>query len=595
MNDERRVFIQAAIIIAAVVFAIRLFSIQILDSTYKLAAENNIVQKVTEYPYRGLLHDRNGELLVFNTPIYDLMVVLQEVSLSDTAIFCQMVGITSQDFEVKMGDARKYSSILPYKFIELLTNEQFATIQDRLVEYPGFHIRARTARKYQYNSLANALGYIGEISRGQLERDITKFYKSGDFVGISGLEAAYEEELRGQRGVSYKMVNVRGVEKGMFKDGAYDTLSQPGRDLVLTIDLDLQTYAEKLINGKIGSVVAIEPSTGEILTLVSSPSYDPDILTGKDFSKNYQTLEQDTLKPLFNRPLMAMYPPGSIFKTVLGLIAMQERVVSPYEEIYCDGTLIGDHAPSGYYDMHNAIKYSSNNYFYQVFRRVIRQQLSDNPYTDARLGLDRWKEQLQKFGLGVQLGIDIPNEKPGFVPGSEYYNRLYGNGRWGYAHIYSLSIGQGELLLNPIQMANLAAIIANRGFYYTPHMIKNHDLAGSYQKSVSTGIKDEYYDIVIDAMEEALSGTAGRAIISNIAVCGKTGTVENTHGEDHSVFMAFAPKEDPKIAISVYVENAGWGGRAAASIASLLIEDYLKGDISRLWLEDYVLKGDFLD
>ncbi len=595
MNDERRVFIQAAIIIAAVVFAIRLFSIQILDSTYKLAAENNIVQKVTEYPYRGLLHDRNGELLVFNTPIYDLMVVLQEVSLSDTAIFCQMVGITSQDFEVKMGDARKYSSILPYKFIELLTNEQFATIQDRLVEYPGFHIRARTARKYQYNSLANALGYIGEISRGQLERDITKFYKSGDFVGISGLEAAYEEELRGQRGVSYKMVNVRGVEKGMFKDGAYDTLSQPGRDLVLTIDLDLQTYAEKLINGKIGSVVAIEPSTGEILTLVSSPSYDPDILTGKDFSKNYQTLEQDTLKPLFNRPLMAMYPPGSIFKTVLGLIAMQERVVSPYEEIYCDGTLIGDHAPSGYYDMHNAIKYSSNNYFYQVFRRVIRQQLSDNPYTDARLGLDRWKEQLQKFGLGVQLGIDIPNEKPGFVPGSEYYNRLYGNGRWGYAHIYSLSIGQGELLLNPIQMANLAAIIANRGFYYTPHMIKNHDLAGSYQKSVSTGIKDEYYDIVIDAMEEALSGTAGRAIISNIAICGKTGTVENTHGEDHSVFMAFAPKEDPKIAISVYVENAGWGGRAAASIASLLIEDYLKGDISRLWLEDYVLKGDFLD
>ena len=273
MNDERRVFIQAAIIIAAVVFAVRLFSIQILDSTYKLAAENNIVQKVTEYPYRGLLHDRNGELLVFNTPIYDLMVVPQEVSLSDTAIFCQMVGITSQDFEAKMGDAGKYSSILPSKFIELLTNEQFATIQDRLVEYPGFHIRARTTRKYQYNSLANALGYIGEISRKQLEMDTTKFYKSGDFVGISGLEAAYEEELRGQRGVSYKMVNVRGVEKGMFKDGAYDTLSQPGRDLVLTIDLDLQTYAEKLINGKTGSVVAIEPSTGEILTLVSSPSY----------------------------------------------------------------------------------------------------------------------------------------------------------------------------------------------------------------------------------------------------------------------------------------------------------------------------------
>lgn len=595
MNDERRVFIQAGIIIVAVIFAVRLFSIQILDSTYKLAAENNIVQKVTEYPYRGLLYDRNGKLLVFNTPIYDLMVVPQEVSLSDTAAFGEMVGITTEEFRKKFTNAKRYSSILPSKFVEQLTNEQFGLIQDRLVEYPGFHIRARTVRQYQHNSLANALGYIGEISRRQLDRDTTSFYKSGDFVGISGLEAEYEEELRGNRGVSYKMVNVRGIEKGSFKDGTYDTLSQPGRDLVLTIDLNLQDYAERLIAGNVGSVVAIEPSTGEILSFVSSPSYDPDILTGKNFSKNYRKLQQDSLKPLFNRPLMAMYPPGSIFKTVQALIAMDEGVVSPNEEIYCSGKLIGDHAPPGYYDMHTAIKFSSNNYFYQVFRRIIRQGLSENPYTDARLGVDHWKERLQTFGLGVPLGIDIPNEKAGFVPGADYYNRLYGNGRWGFSNIYSLSIGQGEMLLNPIQMANLGAIIANRGHYYPPHMIKNHELAGPYHEPVRTGIKDEYYNIVIDAMEEALSGTAGRAMISDIAICGKTGTAENPHGEDHSVFMAFAPKDDPKIAISVFVENAGWGGRAAASIASLLIEEYLRGDITRPWLEDYVLKGDFLD
>ena len=595
MNNGRKVIIQATIILVALIFAIRLFSIQVLDSTYKLAAENNIVQKVTEYPYRGLLHDRNGQLLVFNTPIYDLMVVPKEVSLSDTTNFCQLVGIDKLSFEERMKEAKSYSSILPSRFVEQLTNEQFAQIQDRLVEYPGFHIRARTARKYQYNSLANALGYIGEISKRQLQRDSTKFYKSGDFIGISGLEAAYEEQLRGQRGVSYKMVNVRGIEQGKFKDGRYDTLSVPGKDLILTIDLGLQSYAEKLMKGKIGSVVALEPSTGEILAFVSSPSYDPDFLTGKDFSDNYQQLEKDTLKPLFNRPLMAMYPPGSIFKTVQALIAMDQGVVSPNEEVYCDGTLIGDHAPSGYYDMHNAIKFSSNNYFYQIFRRVIRQGLSDNPYTDARLGLDRWREQVRKFGLGQPLGVDIPNEKSGYVPGADYYNRLYGTGRWGYAHIYSLSIGQGEILLNPIQMANLASIIANRGYYHPPHMIKNHDLAQPFHETVRTEINPEYYDIVIDAMEEALAGTAGRAIIPDIPICGKTGTAENPHGADHSVFMAFAPKEDPKIAISVFVENAGWGGRAAGSTASLLIEQYLKGDISRQWLEDYVLKGEFLD
>ncbi|MEQ9424390.1 MAG: penicillin-binding protein 2 [Cyclobacteriaceae bacterium] len=595
MNDERKFFIRVTVILIAVIFAIKLFTIQVLDSNYKLAAENNIVQKIVEYPFRGLMNDRNGNLLVYNTPIYDLMVVPKEVVLTDTTTFCKLLSIDSTEFMDRMSAAKKYSSIHPSKFVEQLTNEQFAKFQDKLVEYPGFHIRARTVRKYQHNSLANALGYIGEISRRQLQRDTTNFYKQGDHIGISGLEEAYEQELRGSRGVSYKMVNVRGIEQGTFKNGEYDTLSRPGRDLVLTIDLDMQTYAEELMKGKIGSVVALEPSTGEILAFVSAPSYDPNILTGKNFGSNYSQLQQDTMKPLFNRPLMAMYPPGSIFKTVNGLIAMQEGVVRPNEQIYCDGSLVADHAPSGYYDMHNGIKYSSNNYFYQVMGRIIRQGLSDNRYTDARLGLDKWKEYVNRFGIGTPLGIDLPNERGGFVPGSEFYNRMHGNGRWRYPHIYSLSIGQGEILMNPIQMANLGAIVANRGFYYPPHMIKNYDLSSKYKTAIQTGIDSAYYDVVIKAMSEALMGTAPRALVPDLTICGKTGTAQNPHGEDHSVFMAFAPMEDPKIAISVYVENAGWGGRAAGSIASLLIEDFLKGQNSRPWLETYVLKGDFAD
>jgi len=594
MNDERKFFIQGAVIVVTLIFAVKLFSIQVLDTNYQLAAENNIVQKIIEYPFRGLLYDREGQLLVHNTPIYDLMVVPKEVQLKDTVRFCNILGIEKQEFKERIASAKKYSQIHASKFEEQLTNEQFAQMQDLLVEFPGFHIRPRTVRKYPFSGLANALGYIGEISSRDLQNDTTGIYRQGDFVGISGLESAYEEELRGQRGVSYKMVNVRGIEQGSFKNGEFDTLAVSGRDLVLSIDADLQSYAEKLIKGKVGSVVAIEPSTGEILAFVSAPSYDPNILTGKNFSKNFGFLIADTLKPVFNRPLMAMYPPGSIFKTIQGLIAMQEGVVSPTEEIYCDGTLIADHAPSGYYDMHRGIMLSSNNFFHQVFRKIIRQGVSDNPFADARLGVDKWKEYVLKFGLGTPLGIDIPNEQPGNVPGSDYYDRLYGNGRWGFSNIYSLSIGQGEILMNPIQMANLAAIIANKGYYYPPHMVKNHDLSAGYKHVVQTEINAEYYDIVIEAMSEALMGTATRAIIKDIEICGKTGTAQNPHGADHSVFMAFAPKENPVIAISVFVENAGWGGGAAASIASLLIEDYLKGEITRPWIENYVMKGEFL-
>ncbi len=599
MNDGRRYIVQGFIFIVAVVFLIKLFFIQVLDSSYRLAAENNIVQKIIEYPYRGLIYDRNGELLVYNNPIYDLMVVPKEVAVSDTTDFCNFFGITKEEFEDKIAAAKRYSYIKPSKFIEKLSNVEFARVQDKLINYGGFYVLARTVRSYPESTLSNALGYVGEINRRQLEQDTTGYYRQGDFIGISGIEREYEDVLKGKRGVSYKMVNVRGVEKGDFKDGTYDTLSIPGDDLISTIDADLQRYAEYLFKGKIGSVAAIEPSTGEILALVSGPSYDPNLLSGREFSANFNMLNSDTLKPLFDRPLMAMYPPGSMFKTVQALVALQEGVITPEEKIFSNGLLIGDLAPNGFYDVKRAIMLSSNNYFYKVFRRIINQDNDPNTYIDSRIGLERWKSYINNFGLGVRLPTDLPTVKSGYVPGVEFYDRVYGTNRWKFSNIYSLSIGQGEVLVTPLQMANLGAILANRGHYYVPHIIKSIDDRGTkreiFTKPKWAGIDSVHYPVIIDGMEEVVrSGSGRRAYLKDIAICGKTSTVENSQGADHSGFMAFAPKEQPQIAIAVYVENSGWGGRAAASIGSLLMEYYIRGEITRPWLEDFVLKGDFL-
>jgi penicillin-binding protein 2 len=370
-------------------------------------------------------------------------------------------------------------------------------------------------------------------------------------------------------------------------------------DLVSTIDLDIQEYAEKLLDGKVGSLVALEPSTGEVLSIVSAPFYDPNMLSGREFSQNFKILSSDTLVPLFNRPIMAMYPPGSMFKTVQALIALQEGVLNPDELIYSDGTLIGDLAPIGYYDLREGIQYSSNNYFYRVFRRVINHGTDPNPFMDARYGLAKWREYVIKFGLGIPLKIDLPNPKSGYVPSVEYYDRIYGENRWKFSNIYSLSIGQGETLVTPLQMANLASIIANRGFYFSPHIIKSIGDTGKpdsiYAIRNYVGIDSLNFIPVIDGMEQVIrNGSGRRAYMPDISVVGKTSTVENPHGPDHSGFLAFAPKENPRIAIAVYVENSGWGARAAASIASLVMEKYLTGDVKRKWLEEYVLKGDFI-
>ncbi|MCV9388608.1 peptidoglycan D,D-transpeptidase FtsI family protein [Reichenbachiella ulvae] len=599
MYDDRRYIIRIAIVLVAMIFLVKLFFIQILDENYKAAAENNIIHKVVDYPYRGLIYDRNHQLIVHNEPIFDLMVIPKEVHLPDTAAFCELFQITREEFDEKMDKAKRYSYIQPSQFAKQISNEWFASIADQMAGIRGFYPKARTIRGYDYENLSNALGYIGEINQRQLRADTTDYYKQGDYLGITGIESSYEEELRGKRGVQYKMVNVRGVDQGSFKDGKLDTLSVPGQDLTLSIDLKLQQYAEKLMEGKIGSVVAIEPSTGEILAFVSAPSYNPSLLSGRDFGKNFELLTQDSLKPLFNRPLMAMYPPGSIFKIVQALIALEEGVVGAKEQVYCDHSLIGDHAPQGYYDVRKGIMFSSNNYFVKVFRRIINQNPELSQFEQAPIGMDTWAEYMHNFGLGRPLGVDIPNEKSGLVPSTELYNRIYGTGRWKVSNLHSLAIGQGETLLNPIQMANLAAIMANRGHYYRPHIVKatgsSNYIDPYYTERQESGISAEHFPVVIQGMQDALYGTAGRAIIQDIEICGKTGTVQNPHGEDHSTFMAFAPKDNPQIAISVYVENAGWGGRAAASISSLCIESYIRGEVKRKWLEDYVLKGEFFD
>lgn len=595
--SSRSLIIQGIVLAIGLIFSIRLMSIQIINDEYKLAAQNNIVQKIVAYPYRGLVTDRNNKLIVYNTPVYDLMIVPKEVNIEDSVAICQLFDINHETFINKYNRARNYSGILASTFKEQVSNEEFAKFQDRLIDFPGFYALPRTIREYPENTLANALGYVREISRSQLNNDQSNYYKPGDYIGMKGIELSYEEELRGKRGVNFKLVNVQGIVKGAFNDGLYDTASIPGQSIQLTIDSELQRYAEKLMEGKKGSVVALDPSNGEILAYVSAPSYNPNLMSGSGLGKNYNELLNNPEEPLFNRPIQAMYPPGSMFKTVQVLIAMQEGQLGPNEKINCDYSPMGDHAPKGMYDVSRAIALSSNTFLYKIFRRIMLQNEDENMYIDSRIGLEKWNNYLYGFGIGKTLGVDLPGEKGGNVPTVAYYDKVYGTNRWKFSNIYSLSIGQGELLVTPLQMANLGAILANKGHYYNPHIVMNIDgVPSSELTKVDTGIDENYYPSVIDGMSKTvLSGTGFRARVPGLEICGKTSTVENNHGEDHSGFVAFAPRENPQIALAVYVENAGQGARAAAGIAGLLIEKYIKGEITRPWMEDYILKGDFAD
>ncbi len=598
-NSSRKYVIRLTIILVAAIFALKLFALQVLDIEYKVKATSNIIEREVRYPFRGLIYDRQGRLIVYNEPVYDLEVVPKDVKMEDTLAFCALFNITKEEFKDRLHKAKKYSYVKPSVFVKQLSNQSFATVQDYLINYPGFEIQPRPNRAYTRSTLANALGYIGEISKYQLQRDSASYYRQGDYIGINGLESMYEDELRGKRGVKYKMVNVRGVEKGSFKDGEWDTLSIPGNNLQATIDLDLQEYAETLMQGKRGSVVAIEPKTGEVLTFVSAPTYDPGNLSGREFSKNYGRLLTDTAKPLYNRPLMGAFPPGSIFKTVQGLIALQEGVITPDTRFVCDRNIIACHGPHSYTNLSEAIEVSCNPYFWNVYKRMLNKGASDNTFVDTEIGLEEWRKHVLSFGFGATLGIDLPNEKSGYIPTVSLYDRIYGDNHWKFSTIYSNAIGQGELQIVPLQMANLAAIIANRGYYYTPHLIKSIGDEGKplekYREKHYTTVEAKYFEPIVEGMANVVKrGTGMRAKLQDIEVCGKTGTVQNSQGEDHSVFIAFAPKDNPQIAVAVYVENAGQGARAGAGVAGLMIEKYLQGCTDRTNIQDYILKGDFI-
>jgi len=607
MNEGRREIIQIVFVVIALIFLGKLFFIQVIDDSYEDLADINARRTVVQHRVRGLIYDRKGKLIVYNNPEYDLLVILKEVQHLDSARFCEVFNIDIYQLREYCKNIRleirnkRANALQPTPFIKQLSNKDFAQIQDNIDEFEGFYIEARTTRAYASKAAANALGYVSEISKNQLARDKKNIYNQGEYIGQSGIEAYYEDVLRGTRGVKYLLRNKDGVIKGSYDDGRGDTLSVPGTDLVSTLDLDLQEYGEYLMQGKSGSIIAIEPSTGEVLAMVSGPSYDPTDLTGRNYSSNFVMISNDTNKPLFNRPLMAQYRPGSIFKIAQAMVALQEKVITPETRIKCDRSLIDCHGPHTNEDLRGAITNSCNPYFRDVLRRMIQQGKADNPFDDSRIGLTEWNKHIMSFGFGKRLGIDLPNEKSGLVPSPAYYDRAYGGRAWKFSNIYSIAIGEGENLVVPLQMANFAATVANKGYYYEPHLVKSIGNSGKplpqYIERHYTTIDSANFRIARDAMQRVVEEGTGqyRAKLKDVIVCGKTGTVQNDPKPAHAVFIAFAPKVNPKIAVSVYVEWSGQGGRAAASIASLMIEKYLYGATKRPQIEEYVIRGKFLD
>jgi len=590
---NRKYVIMALIVLASLGLIIRLFVIQVVKDSYRLSADNNVLRYVTQYPARGLIYDRNGKLIVFNQAAYDLMVVPAQTSKIDTSEFCNLLGITGDLFRERMKAAVTYSRRAPSVFIKQISDETYARFQEKMFMYPGFYVQPRTLRKYSKPVASHILGYVSEVDEGIIKKD--PYYKLGDYIGKSGIEEAYEKELRGRRGVKIFLVDVYSRIKGSYAAGRMDTLAVQGTDIVSGIDLNLQEYGELLMKNKRGSIVALDPKTGEVLTLVSSPNYDPALLVGRIRSDNFAKLSVDTIKPLFNRALMASYPPGSAFKPINGLIALQERAILPSTEFAChNGYLfVGCHSHRSPLNLADAIMISCNAYFCQAYRKVL-----ENPkYPTVSAAYEKWKEYLNAFGFGNKLGTDFVNELPGFIPDGSYYDKYYGINRWKALTVISMAIGQGEVGTTPLQMANMTAAIANRGFFYTPHIVKSLGADGYIDPRYTTkhliSIDSANFEEIIKGMDAAVNGgvgkTAGIAALKDIIVCGKTGTAQNPHGKDHSVFIAFAPKDDPKIAIIVVVENAGFGATTAAPIASLMIEKYLKGEISNKFREQSIL------
>lgn len=586
--EKRKYVIGGFICLIVIIYVIRLFNLQVTNEKYKESAESNAFLRRVIYPSRGLIYDRNGELMVFNKPAYDVMLIPKDVGDFDTLSLCDALGITREQLVEKWKDMKNprknpgYSAYTPQKLLSHLSIEDYGKLQEKLYLFPGFFIQKRTVRNYAYTCGANILGNIREVSANDMERD--RYYRRGDYTGDLGVEKSYEIALRGHKGVEILMKDAFGRIKGKFENGIHDVSPISGRNLTLSIDASLQEYGEQLMQNKIGAIVAIEPSTGEILALVSSPNYDPSLLVGKDRGKNYASLVRDPYKPLYDRALQGAYPPGSTFKPTQGLIFLQEGIINlntryPCHRGYINGLRVGCHGHGSPIALLPALQTSCNAYFCWGFKNFI-----DRKGTKPQEQFEKWKNYMVQMGYGYKLGVDLPSESRGFIPNPEYYSKSFRGRNWTANSIISVSIGQGEVLATPLQIANLCATIANRGYYRIPHIVKAIEdsvIDPKYKEVHRPEIKRKYYEDVAQGMRMAvLGGTCRAANLPDIEVCGKTGTAQNPHGKDHSAFMGFAPYKNPKIAIAVYVENAGFGATFGVPIGTLMIEKYLKGEIS---------------
>ena len=587
--EKRKYVLGGAVVLVVLVYLIRLFTLQIMSEDYKKNADSNAFLNKTQYPSRGVMYDRNGKLLVYNQPAYDVTMVMREVVDLDTLDFCRTLGITSDYFvrrirEIKDKKANPgYSSYTHQVFMTQLSAEECGVFQEKLFKFPGFYIQRRTIRQYNYNSAAHVLGDIAEVSKKDIEAD--DYYVRGDFIGKQGVERAYEKQLRGEKGVEILLRDARGRIQGRYMDGALDKTPIPGKNLTLGIDIELQQLAERLLEGKIGSVVAIEPSTGEILCMASAPTFDPRLMVGRQRGKNHFELARDSWKPLLNRTIMGQFPPGSTFKTTQGLTFLEEGIITANTPYPCYGGFVhaglrvGCHAHPAPIPLVPAIATSCNSYFCWGLYHMIGAK---KKYGSVQKAMSTWRDYMVSMGFGYPLGVDLPGEKRGMIPNDKYYDKNY-NGSWNGLTIISIAIGQGEVTATPLQIANLSATIANRGYFITPHVVKeveDESLDSLYSTKRYTKVSAEHYETVVQGMRAAVTGGTCRAAnLPGLDVCGKTGTAQNK-GKDHSAFMGFAPMNDPKIAVAVYVENGGWGATYGVPIGALIMEKYLNGELS---------------
>lgn len=586
-NFSNRKFVIGAVAIAVtVIYMLRLFTLQLMSDDYKKNADSNAFRKEILYPSRGLILDRKGRLMVFNEPSYNIMVVMNEQRGIDTLDFCRAIGITPLQYEQKMQEIkakRNYSRYTPQLFMGQIPAEEFSMLREKLFRFKGFSVEKRSTRHYATRLAAHLLGDVGEVSEHDIEED--SYYQSGDFIGKLGVERSYEKQLRGEKGMRIMLRDVHGRIQGHYQDGKYDKPPVPGRNITLSIDMDLQALAERLLEGKLGAIVAIEPRTGEILCMASSPTYDPNMLIGRDRGKNHKALKNDKKSPMLNRAVMGTYPPGSTFKITQGLIGLQEGIITPQTQFPCSrgfhykGLHLKCHGHGSPISLVPAIATSCNSYFCWNLYRMFGNR---DKYPTVQDAMTRWKDHLVKMGYGYRLGVDLPGEARGMIPNAEFYDKHI-QGRWNGLTVISISIGQGEVTATPLQIANLAATVANRGHYYIPHVV--HNVQGGqidpmYRQAHRTMVDTKWYDYAVDGMRHAVTGgTCRGANLPEYEVCGKTGTAQN-RGHDHSAFMGFAPKDNPRIAVAVYVENGGYGAAFGVPIGALIMEQYLNGSLS---------------